>query len=618
MRRAERKLSLWLLPAVALAVFLLLHWGDENGPFSVRADGQTTGTNGIGTDDDEPTTGQTIRLTPPPGGVLYEWDFDFRSVFRPTYSSRRDGPVLRFYPFPGVFIVRCRVHDPSGTFVDCDLTLTVTSTDPFSVGLVASPPAGPAPLDVTLTATPSIAGEFRYLWDYEDDGRWDEMTREPVVARRYAQPGGFTTRVGVMDDEGIGATGTVAVTVPSPGGLITVTGVTINPLTPRVGDRVTFVATAGGGTPTDYLWDFDDDGRIDAVTTTATASWRYTRPGSNTLRVGARNAAGVETFSIFGLSISVQPGTPRCWISSPKPASTASGDRLSIQVDISPGFAATQADFYFRPHTGSPPPPAGDPSWILIQHVSSTRPRIGTAWDISAFVPGQSFDLLAVAANAAGTVTASSLAIEEVMVTIVSASPDRDETQGRIGAVPQPYTESINIGVPPGEGAEAETAEDFRAEIPSLDLPVYRTWRVERRGTNPHPVEGTMQLRTFDPDSFRTFTIDGIGFPRILGRLTRYVGGEGLDRLLNGRPMSDFVFTAYQFDDETRVWTRIADALYHPEDQVLQAAVYPSGDFAIHVEVRRTPNGESGGDCGLLGAEILLLLPWLLRRRRRA
>jgi PKD repeat protein len=616
MNPIPRRAAPWTMPAAAFVLALLLSWGVGVGTRAARAAGAVSGSSGLVADPGDPTPGQIVVFTPPPGGVHYEWDFDYRAVFRPSYSSRRGGPLYRSFPFAGSFVVRCRVHNSVSGFFDDTVTIVVGPPGTLTATLSALPAAGTAPLDVTLTATPNPPGEYRYLWDFDDDGRWDATGTDPVMNHRYASSGGFSASVGVLAPDGAGASAKASVTVLPPAVFVTVTGLAASPTTARVGDTVTFTATVSGGTATEYLWDFDDDRRIDAVTLTGTAQWRYENAGSGWIRVGARNAAGVEVFSSFPQTVLVDPTVARCWLTSPLPGSTLGGNHISLQADYSPGIAPVDFQFFYRPSTGMPPPPYPHPSWILIGTVAAdVLPRSGLHWDPSAFTPGTVLDLLVVARNVAGGVIASSGDVLPVAVTAASGMPDIQEFQAMRGAIPRPWSAEVLRQIPIAGGVEVEMSGDTGVTLgPEPPASGYAAWRLRRRSANPHPVEGTLQARTFDPDSFRSFEGVGGGPPSVPARVSRYLGGDGIDRLLGGRPIEDFLFTAYQFNETTREWGVLAEGIYHPGDRLLRVWARGTGDFAIGAVVLRVPS-PGGGPCGLLGAEILLLLP-LLRRRR--
>jgi PKD repeat protein len=607
----------WTTPVAVFALALLLCWGGGVGQRLLRAAGAVSGSNGLVADPGDPLPGQIVTFTPPPGGIHYEWDFDVRSTFRPSYVSRRGGNLYRSFPFAGTYVVRCRVHFPGGSFVDDEVTIIVGPPGTILVALSALPVAGTAPMDVTLTADVTPPGDYRYSWDFDDDGRWDAVTTDPTIDHTYASVGSFSASVGVQGPDGAGSSAKTTITAASPGGLVTISGVAASPTTARVGDTVTFTATPSG-TATHYLWDFDSDGRIDAVTLTDTARWRYESAGSGFLRVGARNAAGVETFSVFAQPVLVAPGVARCWLTSPLPGATLGGNHVSLQADYSPNSAPVDFQFFYRPSTGMPPPPHTDPSWILIGTVpADLTPRAGLHWDPSVFAPGSVFDLLAVSRDAAGSVIASSLDVLPVDVTTATGMPDVQEIQAMRGAIPRPWSAEVLRQIPIAGGADVEMSGDTVVTLgPEAPASGYSAWRLRRRSANPHPVEATLQTRTFDPDSFRSFGPVGGGPPAVPARVTRYLGGDGIDRLLGGRPIEDFLFTAYQFNDTTRVWDVLAEGVYHPSDRMLRAWARATGDFAIGAVVLRVavPGGSS---CGLLGAEALLLLPLLLRRRRR-
>jgi alpha-tubulin suppressor-like RCC1 family protein len=160
-----------------------------------------------------------------------------------------------------------------------------------TVSLSPNPASGPAPLDVTLTATaadPDGGIIVSYDWDFENDGVVDQTTTTGTVSHAYAV-GSLTARVRVTDDEGQLAEATATVSVG-----------TTNPTASLVADPpsgfapllVLFTATASdpdGGSLAKYEWDLDGDGTFELDTgTTHTAARTYTTPAVLTGPTAAR------------------------------------------------------------------------------------------------------------------------------------------------------------------------------------------------------------------------------------------------------------------------------------------------------------------------------------------
>lgn len=146
------------------------------------------------------STGRTI--------VSYEWDFDGNGTADFVSTS---GSVSFTYRLAGAFMPAVRVTDNAGlsaTAVTNSVTAGSAVAPPVAT-LGASVTSGTVPLSVTFTAT----GGTSYEWDFEGDGRRDQLTTAAATTFRYTVPGTYAARVFARDGAGVEDDETVTITV---------------------------------------------------------------------------------------------------------------------------------------------------------------------------------------------------------------------------------------------------------------------------------------------------------------------------------------------------------------------------------------------------------------------
>jgi uncharacterized protein YkwD len=149
--------------------------------------------------------------------------------------------------------------------------IAIQSNDPPTVQLSASPQGGPAPLEVTLTATASDpdGSIAKYEWDLNGDNSFEiNGGTKPTIEHTFTATGAHVVRVRVMDNGGETATASTEVVVAA----LPVAVVTANQATVVAPDYVSLDAsrsTSPNGPIVKYEWDWDGNGLIDANTQTA-------------------------------------------------------------------------------------------------------------------------------------------------------------------------------------------------------------------------------------------------------------------------------------------------------------------------------------------------------------
>lgn len=94
-----------------------------------------------------------------------------------------------------------------------------------TVSLSANPTDGNVPLDVSFNATASDSRGInngtitKYEWDFEGDSNYDRTTTTSTTLFTYTEPGRYTAKLRVTDNDGLTAIATVTVTINSIGKL---------------------------------------------------------------------------------------------------------------------------------------------------------------------------------------------------------------------------------------------------------------------------------------------------------------------------------------------------------------------------------------------------------------
>jgi hypothetical protein len=207
---------------------------------------------------------------------------------------------------PSGYPTQAHTYSTEGTYI-ATLVVTDTGTGAHSLpafeGIVvvkptgaltavinATPPGGPAPLNVTLDATSTSGGIGLYTFDfdYTNDGNWDVTGNTTgTTPYTYTTNGIYTARVRVTDGASATDEDTVQVTVG--GG----TNYLVSNLvaTPNCGGAPLAVSldatgTSGGTPPYSYDFDYTDDGSYDITgNSTGTTPNTYSTVANYTARV---------------------------------------------------------------------------------------------------------------------------------------------------------------------------------------------------------------------------------------------------------------------------------------------------------------------------------------------
>jgi len=220
----------------------------------------------------------------------YAWDFDGDGTYDYTDATEPDPPVQE-YGSPGTYNVKFRVEDNLG-LTDVDtvaVTVSETPNVPPTADLTTSPGGerGNPPLEVNFDASASTDTDgtiVEYLWDFENNGEFDDWSDGPQATHVYTLPGIHTAAVRVEDNQGARDTATMEISV-------NIAPVADLEADVTAGDppfTVNFDASGStdpDGTVDDYEWDLDSDGIFNETGDEAdaqgsdTASFSYTTSG---------------------------------------------------------------------------------------------------------------------------------------------------------------------------------------------------------------------------------------------------------------------------------------------------------------------------------------------------
>jgi PKD repeat protein len=540
----------------------------------------------------------------------YDWDFGGGAG---TVDPGGASATVSFAE-TGTYTVTATVTDTAGHSASAALPVEVIAAPGPGILLVQHDLMEFAATYTVMAFPPAGSTITSYGWDFNNDGvdddaevgtgptaTWQKMMGEtgPVVVKAYLSAGGpLTATLPLKFYDTItqgGAPLPISLTATADGAAVT------SPLTIRVGHVVSFLATAGGGSLKELLWDFDGDGLRDQMDSFPAhpdsvadipGKYQYRNPGTFQMRariLSTDGSSGEEPFTV-----NVVPGAAplECYLAQPRDGQRVWGNHVSIQARTAPAVLTKRVDFSFRPEGGGAWTPLGSA-------VPPPYTSLSCSWDVTKLVPGASYELRAVATDTSDA-TASSETLQTVTVVIDPVSPDEEESLGDVLV----RTHTID----PNVATRSEIAGDTAIEFPPHAFGMeYTTIRLERPFSNPHPFEARLQGLQFVPGSFRRLVLDGGAGLQEPSKIALYdINPSGV---LDNLGVDPAKLKIYQFDDSKGQWVPLFGQVVQPGEDLARATLMSMGDVGLVMEpAPRAPSGASSGGCGLLGLEFLLLL----------
>jgi PKD repeat protein len=240
----------------------------------------------------------TSTSTDPDGnGTIVDWDWDLDNDG--AFDDASGQTASRSFPTEGTKTVGLLVRDSSGATNSTTRTVRVNalpvaranSLNPqgepgqrYNVPLVAQPILftgaavpllpGTSPAQGCPTAAPSAAApgttdaegaipSANYKWDIDNDGQFDDATGVEAPYVGFPTAGNRTVRLQVTDSDQATDVATLQLRVNT----APTTQFVFEPLTPIIGQEITFGSTAFDPNPEDagkltYSWDLDNDGNF--------------------------------------------------------------------------------------------------------------------------------------------------------------------------------------------------------------------------------------------------------------------------------------------------------------------------------------------------------------------
>ena len=271
----------------------------------------------------EPASGETIAFEAeaedPDGEIVeYLWQVDGEVV--------GDQPSLEYaFPGPGEYTVSLTGTHDNGATDSAEVTVTVeeresttTETPQGEVELTAqwgySPLAPQSGQRVTLFASGPSDPRITYRWDVGDDGTVEDRGR--LVTHVFSATGNHTVTLEAVgpDGERRTTTRTIGVREGGSGGGDGGLSLSMTPLDPQPGQRVTLIADPAvpPGEVAGYRWDFNGDGESDAEGRTVTTAFPNDGEFSMGLTVERTNGSTTEvegSVPVRGPGLATDPTT---------------------------------------------------------------------------------------------------------------------------------------------------------------------------------------------------------------------------------------------------------------------------------------------------------------------
>ena len=231
----------------------------------------------------------------PQGISKYEWDFDGDGIF--DASSAKSGEVVKTYSLPGKYDAEFRVTGADGSSGSERVLIEIEDPKVLSVKSSVLPITGNIPLEVNFEAIVNSGNLIqKYQWDFEGDGVFDHTSLSPdIVKHTYCEPGVYVPAVRVTDSNNLSSQAKLEIRfgVIDPED-IKKGKITLNPKKGNAPLAVRFFfETENEINDAEYLWDFEDDGVIDLITSLSQSEFTYNDSGTYMAKLDVRTSDGI-------------------------------------------------------------------------------------------------------------------------------------------------------------------------------------------------------------------------------------------------------------------------------------------------------------------------------------
>jgi len=224
----------------------------------------------------------------PSGISRYEWDFDGDGVFEANSSV--SGEIVKTYALPGKYNAEFRVIGADGLSGSKNVSIEIEDPRVLSVDPLVFPAAGKVPVEVNFKAEASGSNLIqKYQWDFEGDGIFDYTSLDSAAIKHtYCEPGVYAPTVRVTDSTNLSkqVSSEIRFSVSDPND-IKKGRIIINPKKGKapLDSRFAFETKDEIGGAVEYLWDFNNDGVFDLITTEPRAGFIYCDSGAYMARL---------------------------------------------------------------------------------------------------------------------------------------------------------------------------------------------------------------------------------------------------------------------------------------------------------------------------------------------
>ncbi|MEI6167191.1 MAG: IPT/TIG domain-containing protein [bacterium] len=474
------------------------------------------------------------------------------------------GHIIVEYGKPGNYLAAARVVDAYGADSIAMIPVTVWGKSP-TASIHANSTNGPAPFAVMFVGTNSAAAEnhqiVAYEWDFDGDGVYDRLSRTGVMSYIYRDAGLYVAGLRVTDDQGLQDKTSMAILVTLPVFTPPSVGLEASPASGKIPLPVTFVAmVTNGAAIMEYLWDFDEDGRVDLRTVENTATRTYSAVGRYQASVTVVDANGLSG-SAFAMVAAQEASAVRVWIVQPKDGEKVSGNAVSVNANAVPASQVASVQIQYRQTNGA---------WFNISPPMVPPPAdFKTRWCVTNLASGTVCELRAIAMDVSDAILTS----EVVVVTVDAAKgSEGEDADGK-------HTKQATFGG--NETAEVDVYDGTSVTVPLGAVESNLTVEVELTGVNTNPVNGTAD-GLVNINANRKVSL--AGNPDLNKPVTIILpySDTNNDGLVDGTTLPETTLTAHWFDTVDGKWKKTLSCEVDTSANHVKVTTYHLTEFGLH------------------------------------